>query len=116
MYSVLIANIVKTKPEDILEYCTKWFRDRKGIESNNFEADSSDDGDECGRFETIDDEEFRQIRDDKLMRARRKRYGLSSEKSSRGSIKVENGEPKEENTYMRILFFCMSSFLFNNFS
>lgn len=43
----------------------------------------------------MDDETFRLFRDEKIRRGRKKRYGLSSEKSSRGSIKVERGEKKE---------------------
>lgn len=32
-----MASVIKNKPEDILEYSIKWFRDKKGLQQTNEE-------------------------------------------------------------------------------
>lgn len=36
IYSRLMVGLIKNKPEDILDYCTKWFRDKKGDKKEAF--------------------------------------------------------------------------------
>lgn len=114
-----MANIVKSKPENILEFCTKWFKYRKGDPTRNHNGEDDSD-DDSGLFVTIPDEEFKIQRKEKLRKGRKKRFGMTSEVygpyARRQSMKLANGFPKAEHTHMRLLFFCQNNFLFRNFS
>ena len=114
-----MSAIVKSKPEDILEFCLKWFRDRKG--DPNYSASAADDSeDDNDKFVTISDEDFKIRREKLLKNKKKKRVGVTSEvygpNGRRQSIQLSKGFVKEERAHMRLLFFCANSFLFKHFS
>ena len=46
MFEPLLYNLVKYRPEDLLDYCVRWFR-------NDKKDEDSDDSDNDGKFEDV---------------------------------------------------------------